>query len=202
MLLVALVIARVAAATWAATGRTSGDFYASMPGAFVETLNPDLWNSPDMGLAWGYQRPTYFHGPTQYLTLYPLAFLDRFSQIAAVLLPIYAALLVAMFWMLWRVAQRLGANASIRVPLLASTFLFFPLLQAYVQREFEIVIACALSAALLWLIDDRKERASAAFAYVVWFKYIPVRFAGYLVLRRWWRGRSVFAGVSALIQIL
>lgn len=49
MLLVALVVVRVASITWSATGRTGGDFYASMPGAYVETLNPDLWNSPDLG---------------------------------------------------------------------------------------------------------------------------------------------------------
>jgi hypothetical protein len=201
MLLVALVAARLAAATWAGIERTGGDFYASMPGAYVETLNPDLWNSPDMGLAWGYHRPTYFHGPTQYLTLYPLALLDRFSQIAAVLLVLYAGVLAAIYWLLWRSVRRLGADRDFRVPLLASTFLFFPLLQAYVQREFEIVITAALCGALWWMLDDKKNRAAALLAYVAWFKYIPLLFAGYLVLRRWWRGLAVFVAVSAGILV-
>lgn len=90
ILLVTLVIVRVASVTWSATGRTAGDFYASMPGAYVQTINPDLWNSADLVQAWGYHNDTYFHGPVQYLTLYPIALLDSFAQIAAVLLPLYA----------------------------------------------------------------------------------------------------------------
>ena len=199
LLLIALVVGRVASVTWSAVGRTSGDFYASMPGGYVETLNPVLWNSPDMGAAWGYHRNTYFHGPTQYLTLYPLALFDSFARIAAALLPLYAAVLAATFWLMWRIAERLGAQRVLFVPLLASTFLFFPLLQAYLQREFEVVVTFALSAALWFLIDDRRGRAAAVLAYAAWFKYIPLLFVGYLFLRRWWREVGVFAAVSAVI---
>lgn len=198
-LLVALVMARVASVTWSATDRTRGDFYASMPGAYVETVNPTLWNSPDMTAAWGFHQHTYFHGPIQYLTLYPLALLDSFSQIAALLLPIYAVLLVITFWLMWRIGQRLGAPPGLFLPMLASTFLFFPLLQAYLQREFEIVITVALAAAVLALIENSRSRAAALFAYAAWFKYIPLLFGGYLIFRRWWREFAVFAGVSALI---
>src|SRR4029450_6429628 len=109
MLIVALVIARVASVTWSATTRTAGDFYASMPGAYVETLNPDLWNSADMVDAGGYPEPPYFPGPIQYLTLSPLGLLDTFAQIAAVLLPIYAALLAALFWLMWLPRRTRGA---------------------------------------------------------------------------------------------
>src|SRR5687767_14190726 len=140
--LVALVLARVAGVIWSATGRTLGDFFASMPGAHVEQLNPTLWNSPDLVGAWGYHQPTYFHGPTQYLTLYPLSYLDSFAQIAAVLLVVYGGVLALTFWMLWLIAKRLGASRAAFVPLLASTFLFLPLLQAYLQREFALVLAC------------------------------------------------------------
>jgi hypothetical protein len=103
--------------TWSAIGRVRGDFYASMPGATSRPLNPALWNSPDMTAAWGYHRDTYFHGPAQYLTLYPLALLDSFGSIAAVLLPVYAVLLAAAFWLMWRVAKRLGASHDLLVPL-------------------------------------------------------------------------------------
>ena len=201
MLLVVVAAARIAGAAWAATERTRGDFYASLPGAYVETLNPRLWNSPDMELAWGYHRPTYFHGPTQYLTLYPTAFFNSFEQIAAFLLPVYALLVALTFWLLWKIALRLGAGRDFFAVLLASTFLFFPLLQALIQREFEIVIACALAAAVLWLLDDKRTPAAAMLAYVAWFKYIPVLFGGYFVLRRWWRELAVFAVVSALILL-
>ena len=199
MLLVAIVIARVATVVWTATGRTKGDFYASLPGAHVERLNPTLWSSPDLGAAWGYHTSTYFHGPTQYLTFYPLGLLDSWAQIAAVLLPIYALVLGLAFWMLWRVAQQLGAGRDVFVPMLACTFLFFPVLQAYLQREFEIVLAASLASALFFLVSDRRGVAAAVFAYAAWFKYIPLLFAGYLGLRRWWGPLLVFGITSAAI---
>lgn len=198
-LLIALVVARVAGVTWSATGRTAGDFYASMPGAHVERLNPTLWNSPDLGAAWGYHNATYYHGPTQYLTLYPLSVLDSFAQIAAVLLPAYLAVLALACWCLWQSAQRLGADRSLLVPMLASTFLFFPLLQAYLQREFEVVVTAALAAALLLLLDDRHVLGGVLLAYAAWFKYIPLLFTGYLGLRRWWHGLAAFGVTSAAI---
>jgi hypothetical protein len=202
ILLIALVIVRVAAMMWSASGRARGDFFASLPGAHVERMNPVLWNSPDLGEAWGYHNPTYYHGPTQYLTLYPLGLLDSFAAIAAVLLPVYAALLALAFWLLWRVAVRLGADRRLFVPLLASTFLFFPLLQAFLQREFEVVTATLIAGALLLLVHDRRAAAAALLAYVAWFKYIPLLFAGYLGLRRWWRALLVFAAVSAAILVV
>ncbi|HEX6162025.1 MAG TPA: glycosyltransferase 87 family protein [Vicinamibacterales bacterium] len=201
ILLVGLVAARVLIVTWQAVDRTRGDFYASMPGAYVETLNPALWNSPDMTEAWGYQRDTYFHGPIQYLTLYPLSFFDTFGAIASFLLPVYAALLALAFWLLWRTAKTLGASSDLFVPMLAVTFLFLPLLQAYLQREFEVVIFAALSASLYFLVNDRRSASATLMAYVAWFKYIPVMFAGYLVFRRWWRGLAMFVAVSAAVLI-
>jgi hypothetical protein len=130
-----------------------------------------------------------------------LGLLDSFAQIAAVLLPIYAALLGFTCWMLWRCARRLGANRTLLVPMVASTFLFFPLLQAYLQREFEVVLTAALAGALLLLLHDRRGLAAALFAYAAWFKYIPLMFSGYLGLRRWWKPLAVFAFASAVILI-
>ncbi len=201
MLLVAVVLVRIASVTWAATTRTKGDFYASMPGAYVETFNPALWNSPDMAGAWGYHRDTYFHGPVQYLTLYPLALFDRFSSIAAVLLPAYAVLLALTFAVFWKIARRLGADRGHLVPLFAATFLFFPLLQAYLQREFEVVVTFLIVCALWALMEEKRSRAAALLAYAAWFKYIPLLFAGYLGLRRWWRELAVFGAVSAAVLI-
>lgn len=201
-LIVVVVVARVAGVTWSALGRTDGDFYASMPGAHVEHVNPTLWNSPDLAAAWGYQERTFFHGPAQYLTLYPLSFADSFATIAAVLLPIYAGVLVLTFWLLWQIARRLGGTRAVFVPLFASTFLFFPLLQAYMQREFEVVLAALLTAALWCLVSGRTAIAAALLGYAAWFKYIPLLFVGYLGLRRWWRATAVFAGVSVVVLLV
>src|SRR4030095_2718380 len=41
----------------------------------------------------------------------------------------------------------------------------------------------------------------ALMAYAAWFKYIPLLFAGYLLLRRWWRELGVFIAVSAIILL-
>ena len=74
------------------------------------------------------------------------------------------------------------------MPLLASTFLFFPLLQAYLQREFEVVVHVRARRGAAVVAPERSARPAAALlAYAAWFKYIPLMFAGYLVLRRWWR---------------
>ena len=199
ILLVVLVVVRTGAMTRSAITHIRGDFYASMPGAYVERVNPALWNSPDMAGAWGYHQDTYFHGPTQYLTLYPLAYFDSFAAIAAFMLPLLAVILAITFWLMWRAARRLGAGNDLFVPLLASTFLFFPLLQAYLQREFEVILTCALAGALLALLADRRSTAAALLAYAAWFKYIPLLFTGYFVVRRWMAAVLVFAGTSAAL---
>src|SRR4029453_4885613 len=65
--LLALVVVRTGGVIVSAVSNTHGDFYASLPGAYVRTVNPTLWESPDMKGAMGYHRDTYYHGPVQYL---------------------------------------------------------------------------------------------------------------------------------------
>jgi hypothetical protein len=197
--LLGLVIARCIGAVWAAIWNIRGDYYASMPGAYVRTVNPVLWNSPDMQGAWGYHVDTYFHGPVQYLTLYPVAFLDSYAAIARVLLPIYVIAIGFAFWCLVRALAPLSAGKKVGIALAASTFLFFPLLQAFIQREFEVVVFVGLSAALLALVRDRRRLAGGLLAYIAWFKYVPLMFVAYLGLRRWYGAVAVFAIVSGLI---
>lgn len=197
--LIAAVAIRVGAAVLAATSNTHGDYYASLPGPYVRALNPVLWDSVDLQGAWGYHAATYFHGPTQYLTLYPVAFLDSYAAIASILLPVYVMVLAVAFSIMLRTFARLAPGQALAVPLLASTFLFFPLLQSLIQREFEVVILLGLALALWLLVHDRKNWAAAILAYVTWFKYIPLLFAGYLGLRRWYKAALVFAIASAAI---
>jgi glycosyl transferase family 87 len=197
-LLVALVALRVSAAVWAAVTNIRGDYYASMPGAYVRSLNPVLWESPDMQGAWGYHKDTYFHGPSQYLTLYAFAFFDSYAAIATALLPLYIAVLAIAFWVLLKALRKL-TRRPIVVPLLASTFFFFPLLQAFIQREFEVIVFLCLTIALWSLLVDRRQVAGAMMAYVTWYKYAAVAFVGYLGLRRWWSALGAFVIVSLVI---
>jgi hypothetical protein len=197
--LLAVVAGRIAAALWAAIFNIKGDYYASLPGAYVRTVNPTLWDSPDMQGAWGYHLDTYFHGPVQYLTLYPLAYLDSYAQMAAALLPLYAVALAVGFWLLRGALSLLAPKDSITVPLFASTFLFFPLLQAFIQREFEVVAFVALAAALGLVLRDRRGAAGVVLAYLTWFKYTPLIFTAYFALRRWYGAIAAYVLASVVI---
>jgi hypothetical protein len=192
-------VARVASVVFAATTNIRGDYYASLPGAYVRDANPVLWDSPDLQGTWGYHRDTYYHGPVQYLTLYPVAFFNSYAEIARVLLPVYGVVLAAAFLCLRAAAAQLAPARQLTVPMLAATFLFFPLLQAWLQREFEVVILLALSAALWLVVCDRRVAAAALLAYAAWFKYVPLLFAGYLACRGWTRAVASFAVASLVI---
>ena len=197
--LMGLALVRLGAAVLAATRNTHGDYYASMPGPYVRTLNPVLWDSADLQGAWGYHALTYFHGPTQYLTLYPMAWLDSYAAIAALLLPVYVVLLGLTFLVLLRALTRLAPDQTVGIPLFAAMFLFFPLLQSLIQREFEVVALFGLACALWMLVQDRKNAAAAILAYVAWFKYIPLSFAAYLAWRGWWKAVAAFAIATLVI---
>lgn len=197
-LLLLLISVRVGAAVWAAVWTIKGDYYASMPGAYVRTFNPTLWESPDMEGAWGYHKDTYFHGPSQYLTLYYLAALDSYAAIARLLLPIYIGVIAIACWLLLKALLPLGRRDA-AVPLLASALLFFPLLQAFIQREFEVIVFAALCAVLWLLVSDRRTLAAALMAYVSWYKYAALVLVGYLALRRWWQALVAFAVTSIAV---
>lgn len=199
ILLVAITCTRIATTLWAAMWNNRGDFYASLPGTYVKHLNPTLWNSPDMQGAMGYHLDTYYHGPTQYLTLYPIAFLDSYEQIAWALLPLLVAAIAGGWLCLYRTLTHLAPGVRIGVPLFAAAFLFFPLLQALIQREFEVIIFLALSYGLLQLVRNRLATAGAVFGYVAWFKYIPLLLLGYVLLRGWRRAAMAFAITSVAI---
>mgnify|MGYP006274878145 CR=1 FL=1 len=194
-----MVLVRIATIIWAGAWNNRGDFYASLPGTYVKTVNPTLWDSPDMRGAMGYQLDTYYHGPIQYLTLYPIAYLDSYEQIAWALLPVYIVALGLAWFFLFRALSALAPRRDLRVELFAAAFLFFPLLQAFIQREFEVLIFLAMSFALLELVRNRTTVAAAAFAYIAWFKYIPLMLLGYCALRGWVRAVVVFVATSAAI---
>jgi len=173
-----------------------GDFFATLPGAYVESLNPRLWNAEDLRLAWGFHRPFYYYGPTQYLTLYPMALLDSYKQIAVGLSLVYAAVLAAAIYVLWRLANEVGHARPWGVFILAIAFA--PLLQAYFHFEFEIVVFFVIVAATWLLVRRRDAWAGALLGYIAWFKIWPLIFVGYFVLRRQWKAAGAFVLASVL----
>jgi hypothetical protein len=183
------------------TTYTKGDYYATLPGAYVEHLNPALWQSPDLDNIQG-RAPTYLRGPSQYLTLYPMAWLDSYAEIAAVLLGVYAVVIFAAAFVMWRALSDAAGRAAPAAGVVAATLMFFPLLQAYVAREFEVVTVLALALALWAMVRDRQAAAGAWLAYLALFKYLPLIALPYLALRRWWRALAGFAVSAGVLLAL
>ena len=119
-----------------------GDFYSTLPGAYVETFNPVLWASPDLTDEVG-KRPSYRRGPTQLLTTLPLSLLDSYRQIALALLVVYAALILLSAYVMWRSFTGASRDRTLQVLVLASSLVFYPTLVAYIAREFEVVLLAA-----------------------------------------------------------
>ena len=173
-----------------------GDFFATLPGAYVQTLNPTLWNADDLRLAWGFHRPFYYYGPTQYLTLYPIVLLKSYRQIAVALSFVYAATLAAAIYLLSRLVIIAGARSVWGV--FALSIAFAPLMQAYFHVEFEVVIFFSIVAAAYLLVMGRDGLAGALLGYIAWFKIWPVAFLGYFILRRRFKAAGAFVLASVL----
>ncbi|MBI3492900.1 MAG: DUF2029 domain-containing protein [Acidobacteria bacterium] len=187
---------------------TRGDFYYTMPGEYARRWNPTLWNSPDLQEARGYNRGEYYYGPTQYLTLLPLVFINSYEQIASVLLVLYAVVLIAACYVLWDLLARgegqvgqVGQVGLMAPAIFALALAFLPLTQAFVQREFEVVALLALICACALVARGREIGGGAAVAYLTWFKYWPIVLLGTFVLHRRVKGLVAFAGASAVLLL-
>jgi hypothetical protein len=195
-----------------------GDFYYTMPGEYASRWNPALWNSPDLEEARGYNKGAYYYGPTQYLTLFPVVFLNSYEQIASLLLAAYPLVLIAACVVLWKMLEGqvgrvgqvgqvaqvglVGQVGKVGLPVfLAFAMAFLPLTQSLVQREFEVVAFLALVAACAWLARGHEVAAGAAVAYLTWFKYWPVVLLGAFVMHRRVKGLAAFVAASAVLLL-
>jgi hypothetical protein len=180
-----------------------GDFYATMPGGFARELNPVLWNSPDLAESWAYQQDVYLYGPTQYLTMFPVVYLfDSYAEIASFLRYCYALLIGLSVFLLWRAIQLIQpAEPRVAAALFCATAFFFPLHQAFLQREFEVVVLFVTTAALSLLLRRRESAAAALMGYIAWFKFFSLIWLPYLALRRWSAAVLTFAAVSCLVAV-
>jgi hypothetical protein len=201
-LLVAAVILRLGVAVLRGFEHDRGDFYATLPGAYAKTLNPALWNSGDLIDSWGYGREVFLYGPTQYLTLLPVIYyFDSYRDIARFLLAVYGLLILASAYLIWKGLQRAGAAPrAVGLAVVATTCLFFPVLQAYVQREFEIVVLFLKAAAFYCLLTSREALGAGLVAYASAFKFLPLLWLPYLALRRWTLALLAFVGVLAIVM--
>jgi hypothetical protein len=177
---------------------TQGDFYFSLPGEYARRLNPALWNSPDIRAARDFSHGMYLYGPTQYLTLFPIVFLNSYGAIASTLLVLYTAVVGGACYLLWK----LVTMNEVPLPVMGAVAFaivgaFLPLTQALIQREFEVVAFLVLVAACLWFARGRDAASGAAVAYLTWFKYWPIVLLSAFVIHRRYKGLAAFAVASA-----
>jgi hypothetical protein len=199
--MIVLALLRFAVVVYNGTEINRGDFYATLPGANVEELNPTLWNSPDLVDSWGFKRDVYLYGPTQYLTLLPVMwFADSYAQVERFLLWAYALVIGLLIYLLWRAGRLIQPDAIGLAPALLLTAAFFlPLHVAYLQREFEIVVVCITAGALLAMLAQRDRLSGALLGYVTWFKFFPLLWVPYWLLRR--RGAALLSFVAMSLVV-
>src|SRR5207247_9444862 len=142
-------------------------------------------------------RHLYVYVPTQYLLLYPTVFLNSYAQIARVLGYVYALVLAAAIAVLVRVvADRRDASFRVLGVVGGLVLLFPPTYQAYIQREFEVVVLLCLVLATYLLIKRRDGWAGALLGLITWFKLWPIVFVPYFLAKRQFRAVAAFMLVS------
>lgn len=199
-LVLAAAILRFLSIAYAGLHITHGDFFQSFPGPNAKHLNPTLWNDPELITAVGHVQEKYFYGPSEYLLLYPLNFLPSFNAIAQVLLVVYALAIIGLIWLMTKtLTADERADPVVFAQVLCVTFMFSPLLRAYIQREFEIPLILMVSAATYLLVTRRELLASGILAYSAWFKFWPLLFLAYFLVRRRYKATLVFLAVSAAV---
>lgn len=197
-LLLAVAVARFGHVAYTGLTHSIGDFYSTLPGAYVETFNPTLWNSPDLVDEVG-KRPSYRRGPTQVLTTLPLSFLDSYREIALVLLVVYAVLIVASAYVMWRAFGGPSRDPELLTLVVSSSLLFYPTLLAYIAREFEVVMLFATVMLFAAARANRQWAVGAWTAYLSLFKYLPLGLLPLLIARRWWKALAGFAIAAAVL---
>ena len=181
---------------------TSGDYYYTLSGEYVRRLNPALWNSPDLQASIAYNHGTYLYGPTQYLSLFPVVFLDSYSAIASALLLLLPFILIGVWYGLSALLSAGERPGRMQMAVLfAVSFAFLPLSQALIQREFEIVAFLLMVLACLALVRGREGTSGALIAAAAWFKYWPIVLLGSFVIHRRVKGLAAFAVTSAAILL-
>jgi hypothetical protein len=200
--------ARFGVAVYRAPATAQGDFLATLPGAYAGTLNPTLWNSDDLRSSLGFHRDIYLYGPTQYLLLYPIVFLNSYAQIASVLGVVYLGVLS---WSLYLLARLLGGLDGLDrktrstwtlLGVSALVLLLSPIQQAYIQREFEVVVLLCIVAATYLLMRRQERWAGALLGAMTWFKLWPIVFLGYFLGKRQFKAVAGFVLASCVTLAL
>ena len=202
-----LACLRLITVIYASLSAIHGDFFQTLPGPYAGVLNVALWDSPDLANPTSFHRHSYGYGPTQYLTLFPIVFLGSYYEIALVLLFVYIPIVVGLPYLLWSIGSKtcdgLRRQHWNGLALIGSAvFMFGPLHQAVIQREFEVVQLLLLVLAAYFLVSNRESLAAIFLGYIVLFKYWPLAFTGYLFLARRWFALVVMLSTVAAVLLI
>jgi len=198
---------RLITVIYASLSAIHGDFFQTLPGPYAEVLNVALWDSPDLVNPTSFHRHSYGYGPTQYLTLFPIVFLGSYYEISLVLLFFYVPIVVGLPYLLWSIGSKtcdgLRRQHWNSLALIGSAvFMFGPLHQAVIQREFEVVQLLLLVLGAYFLVFNRETLAAIVLGYIALFKYWPLAFSGYLFLtRRWFALVVMLSTVTAVLLV-
>ncbi|MEO8679501.1 MAG: glycosyltransferase 87 family protein [Vicinamibacterales bacterium] len=196
--LLAIAVVRFGSVAYRGLTYSIGDFYSTLPGAYVERFNPTLWASPDLTDLVG-KSSSYHRGPTQYLTALPLALLDSYHEIALVLLVVFAILIAGAAFVMWRTFGGPSRDPILLGLILTTSLLFYPTLLAYVAREFELVMMAATTMLFAAALSRRETSIGAWTAYLSLYKFLPLALLPLLVTQRWWRALAGFAATAAIV---
>ena len=201
---VLLGAARALSTLYNATLFTQGDFFNTLPGPLAEQLNLTLWDSPDWEGGNMRHRHLYLYGPVQYLTLFPLVFLNSYAEIADTLLVVYTIVIGGTILALQSLGRLLCSDrrrhGTINVFVAGTCLLFLPLSIALIQREFEIVQLFVITLGAVLILRGRDIAGASAIAFTAFFKLWPCIYLPYFCLRRRWS--SVIASVSVLALVV
>ena len=202
-----LACLRLFTVIYASLSAIHGDFFQTHPGPYAEVLNAALWDSPDLVNPSSFHRHSYIYGPTQYLTLFPIVFLGSYYEIALVLLLFYVPIVAGLPYLLWSIGSKtcdgLRRQHWNGLALIGSAvFMFGPLHQAVIGREFEVVQLLLLVLGAYFLVLNRETLAAIVLGYIVLFKYWPLAFSGYLFLTRRWFALVVMLSTVAAVALI
>ncbi len=161
----------------------SGDFLSAWPGYYAAAWNPGIYR----GHPGAMPAPLWNYGPVLHMLYLPFTFLsDLSTAYRGILFASYAYILVS-FLITYCANLRLPRTIG---PLILLIFIwanFFPLYEALLQRNIELVELLLVAFGYAMYMRQRDGLAGAALGAAAMAKFLPGIFFPYFVWKRRWR---------------
>jgi hypothetical protein len=183
---------------WAGWHVRGGDVLSAFPGRLVagrERFAADT-------VAVQYASPTWNYGPITHFWTYPLGFTQSVPRAMRILLVVNLLLLAASFIVWLRELAPSGDRQRALVAMLIVWLNSFPMIQAFVGREIEILEFALLTGAFFLLRRNRDVSAGTLIGLAAMTKYLPVIFVPYLLLKKRWRASAAALTTILIVAVL